>query len=85
MSEKNPVDLSPGDSAVVIRHEEGDDAGFGIEIYHHPLTNMDEEDLIFYTLLTRGMAFQATIDTETVLEFGEESLTDDKNVTLTEH
>ena len=77
--------MSPGDSAVVIRHEEGDDAGFGIEIYHHPLINMDEEDLIFYTLLTRGMAFQATIDTETVLELGEESLTDGKDISITEH
>jgi len=84
MSEKNPVDLNPGDSAVVVRHEDGND-GFGIEIYHHPLTDMDEEDLIFYTLLTRGMAFQATIDTETVLEFGEESLTDGKDVSITEH
>ena len=85
MSEKNPIDLNPGDSAVIVRHEEGDDAGFGIEIYHHPLDNMDEEDLIFYTLLTRGMAFQATIDTEAVLELGEESLTDDKDVSITEH
>ncbi len=84
MSEKNPVDLNPGDSAVVVRHD-NDNEGFGIEIYHHPLDNMDEEDLIFYTLLTRGMAFQATIDTETVLEFGEESLTDDKDISITEH
>ena len=84
MSEKNPVDLNPGDSAVVVRHENGND-GFGIEIYHHPLTNMDEEDLIFYTLLTRGMAYQATTDTDAVLEFGEESLTDGKDVSITEH
>ena len=84
MSEKNPVDLNPGHSAVVVRHD-NDNEGFGIEIYHHPLDNMDEEDLIFYTLLTRGMAFQATIDTEAVLELGEESLTDDKDVSITEH
>ena len=84
MSEKNPVDLNPGDSAVVVRHDNHNE-GFGIEIYHHPLDNMDEEDLIFYTLLTRGMAFQATIDTEAVLELGEESLTEDKDVSITEH
>jgi len=36
-------------------------------------------------LLTRGMAFQATIDTEAVLELGEESLTDGKDVSITEH
>ena len=61
MSEKNPIDLNPGDSAVIVRHDNSDDAGFGIEIYHHPLKSMSDEDLIFYTLLTRGMAFQATI------------------------
>ena len=84
MSEKNPVDLNPGDSAVVVRHEDGND-GFGIEIYHHPLDDMHKEDLVFYTLLTRGMAYQATIDTEAVLELGEESLTDGKDITITEH
>jgi len=84
MSEKNPIDLNPGDSAVVVRHEVDND-GFGIEIYHHPLKSMSDEDLIFYTLLTRGMAFQATIDTEAVLELGEESYTGDENVALTHH
>ncbi len=84
MSEKNPVDLNPGDSAVVVRHDNANE-GFGIEIYHHPLDNMDEEDLIFYTLLTRGMAFQATIDTEAVLELGEESLTENSYANVTEH
>jgi hypothetical protein len=85
MSEKNPINLNPGDSAVIVRHDNSDDAGFGIEIYHHPLKSMSDEDLIFYTLLTRGMAFQATIDTEAVLELGEESYTGDENVALTHH
>lgn len=85
MSEKNPIDLNPGDSAVIIRHEEGDDAGFGIEIYQCPLHSMSDEDLVFYTLLTRGMAFQAIIDTESVLELGEDSYAGDENVALTHH
>lgn len=84
MSEKNPIDLNPGDSAVVVRHEDDND-GFGIEIYHHPLDNMNKEDLVFYTLLTRGMAYQATIDTEAVLELGEESLTSSESINRTEH
>ena len=84
MSEKNPIDLNPGDSAVVVRHEDDND-GFGIEIYHHPLDDMNKEDLIFYTLLTRGMAYQATIDTEAVLELGEESITGGGDVNITEH
>lgn len=84
MSEKNPIDLNPGDSAVVVRHED-DNEGFGIEIYHHPLDNMNKEDLVFYTLLTRGMAYQATIDTEAVLELGEESLTSSESINRTEH
>ena len=46
---------------------------------------MSDEDLIFYTLLTRGMAFQATIDTESVLELGEDSYAGDENVALTHH
>ena len=49
------------------------------------LKSMSDEDLIFYTLLTRGMAFQATIDTEAVLELGEESYAGDENVALTHH
>lgn len=84
MSEKNPIDLNPGDSAVVVRHEDDND-GFGIEIYHHPLDNMNKEDLVFYTLLTRGMAYQATIDTEAVLELGEESLSSSESINRTEH
>ena len=46
---------------------------------------MAKEDLIFYTLLTRGMAYQATIDTEAVLELGEESITGGGDVNITEH
>ena len=71
---------------VIIRHEDGDtEDGFGIEIYHHPLDDMNKDDLLFYTLLTRGMAYQATIDTEAILEFGEESLIEGDDIVTTEH
>lgn len=78
------VDLNPGDSAVVIRHEEGEDAGFEIEIYHYPIEAMPEEDLVFYTLLTRGMAYHAAQDTNHVLDMGRESLGENE-VSVTQH
>ena len=59
-------------------------AGFEIEIYHHPSDKVSEDDLVFYTLLTRGMAFQATQDMEAVLDMGRESFGDDE-VTTTQH
>ena len=55
-----------------------------IEIYHHPSDKVSEDDLVFYTLLTRGMAFQATQDMEAVLDMGRESFGDDE-VTTTQH
>jgi hypothetical protein len=78
------VKLSPGDSAVIIRHEDDDDGGFGIEIYHHPTDTMSEDDVVFYTLLTRGMAYHATQDMETVLDMGKESF-EESEITITQH
>ena len=84
MSTNHEVTLNPGDSAVIVRHEDGENAGFEIEIYHHPSDKVSEDDLVFYTLLTRGMAFQATQDMEAVLDMGRESFGDDEVIT-TQH
>jgi hypothetical protein len=78
------VKLGLGDSAVIIRHEDDDNGGFGIEIYHHPADSMSEDDVVFYTLLTRGMAYHATQDMETVLDMGRQSF-EDEDITITQH
>ena len=38
---QDEVKLNPGDSAVIIRHEKGEDKGFEIEIYHRPDDELD--------------------------------------------
>ena len=78
------INLNPGDSAVIIRHEEGENSGFDMEIYHYPTENMSEDDLTFYALLTRGMAYHAAEDTDHVLDMGRESV-GDKEITITQH
>ena len=54
MSTNHEVTLNPGDSAVIVRHEDGENAGFEIEIYHHPSDKVSEDDLVSvsYTHLT---------------------------------
>ena len=81
---QDEVKLNHGDSAVIIRHEKGEDKGFEIEIYHRPDDELDEEDVLFYALLTRGMAFHATQDMDAVLDMGRESFGDNELV-ITQH
>ena len=85
MSQENELNLKPGDSALIIRHEHGDKEGFGIEIYHHPDDRISEEDVVFYALLTRGMAYAATQDVQSLLELGEESYEDDEEEVIITH
>ena len=59
--------------------------GFGIEIYHHPDDRLSDEDVVFYALLTRGMAYSATQDVQSLLEMGEESYGDENDIVLTQH
>ena len=81
---QDEVKLNPGDSAVIIRHEKGENKGFEIEIYHHPDDKLSEEDTMFYALLTRGIAFHATQDMESVLDLGRESF-GEHEITMTQH
>jgi hypothetical protein len=81
---QDEVKLNPGDSAVIVRHDDAEDGGFEIEIYHRSDENLSEEDLVFYTLLTRGMAFQATNDMEAVLDMGRESF-EETELVITQH
>jgi|TARA_A100000172_G_scaffold74641_1_gene56903 hypothetical protein len=85
MSETQELKLNPGDSALIIRHEQEEKDGFGIEIYHHPDDRLSEEDVVFYALLTRGMAYSATQDVQSLLEMGEESYGDEEDIVLTQH
>ena len=86
MSETQELKLNPGDSALIIRHEQEEKDGFGIEIYHHPDDRISEEDVVFYALLTRGMAYAATQDIQSLLELGEQSYgDDDEEVIITHH
>ena len=78
------IELSPGYSAVIVRHEDNDKGGFEIQIYHHPMQEMSEDDVVFYALLTRGMAFHATQDMDAVLDMGRESF-EDGDITITQH
>ena len=65
------LNLNKGDSAVIIRHK---DQGFDIEIYHKTDKKLlTEEDVMFYALLTRGMAYGAVNYTDDVLEDGRNS------------
>ena len=65
------LSLNKGDSAVIIRHK---DQGFDIEIYHKMDKKLlTEEDVMFYALLTRGMAYGAVNYTDDVLEDGRSS------------
>ena len=59
-------------------------SSFEIEIYHRPDDELDEEDVMFYALLTRGMAFHATQDMDAVLDMGRESFGDNELV-ITQH
>ncbi len=83
MSEE--LKLNPGDSALIIRHESNIKDGFGIEIYHHADDSLSEEDVVFYALLTRGMAYSATQDVQSLLDMGEESYGDEEDIVLTHH
>ena len=68
------LSLNKGDSAVIIRHK---DQGFDIEIYHKMDKKLlTEEDVMFYALLTRGMAYGAVNYTDDVLEDGRSSFDD---------
>jgi len=69
------VNLKRGDSAVIIRHK---NQGFDIEIYHKVDKKLlTEEDVMFYALLTRGMAYGAVNYTDDVLEDGKSSFAED--------
>ena len=68
------LSLNKGYSAVIIRHK---DQGFDIEIYHKMDKKLlTEEDVMFYALLTRGMAYGAVNYTDDVLEDGRSSFDD---------
>lgn len=76
------LSLNKGDSAVIIRHK---DQGFDIEIYHKMDKKLlTEEDVMFYALLTRGMAYGAVNYTDDVLEDGRSSF-DDNMPSVTIH
>ena len=76
------LSLNKGDSAVIIRHK---DQGFHIEIYHKMDKKLlTEEDVMFYALLTRGMAYGAVNYTDDVLEDGRSSF-DDNMPSVTIH
>jgi hypothetical protein len=72
MSKENSIKLRAGDSALIVRHEE--QGGFTIEIYHHMDKNiLTQDDIAFYAMLTRGMAYHVTSDLESVLDYGKKS------------
>ena len=48
------------------------------------MQEMSEDDVVFYALLTRGMAFHATQDMDAVLDMGRESF-EDGDITITQH
>jgi len=78
MQREENIKLHAGDSAVIVRHEEG--GGFRVEIYHHmDKTLLTQEDIAFYAMLTRGMAYHVTTDLASVLDYGKKSFEDTKN------
>jgi hypothetical protein len=77
MSKEDSIKLRAGDSAVIVRHEEK--GGFTIEIYHHmDKAALTQDDIAFYAMLTRGMAYHVTSDLESVLDYGKKSFDDNK-------
>jgi hypothetical protein len=78
MPKEEDIKLYAGDSAVVVRHEEK--GGFLVEIYHHmDKTILTRDDIAFYALLTRGMAYHVTSDLESVLNYGRKSFENTDN------
>ena len=71
--QKDLIKLQPGDSAIIIKHKKNYTEDFEIEIYHNADSSLTEEDVVFYALLTRGMAYFATNDLHSVLEYGKKS------------
>ena len=78
MQKEENIKLRAGDSALIVRHEER--GGFTVEIYHHmDKTLLTQEDIAFYAMRTRGMAYHVTTDLASVLDYGKKSFEDTKN------
>ncbi len=69
------VTLGNGDSSLVIRRNVDGVGGYHIELnYNFDENIMPHDEILFFTLLLRGMVYNATHDTDTLIQSGTKSL-----------
>tara|TARA_R100001015_G_C4502657_1_gene76717 strand:+ start:171 stop:431 length:261 start_codon:yes stop_codon:yes gene_type:complete len=86
MQKRKTITLAENDSVLIIRNL-GDEDAYDIEIVHN-FSNVSEEnndEVTFYTLLLRGIADYAMNNPESLIEQGQLSFANDINLLQTIH
>mgnify|MGYP003123178086 FL=1 len=86
MQKRKTITLAENDSVLIIRNL-GDENAYDIEIVHN-FSNVSEEnndEVTFYTLLLRGIADYAMNNPESLIEQGQLSFANDINLLQTIH
>ena len=86
MSKSKIVTLENGDSALVIRRNVDGMGSYDVELtYNFDENVMPHDEILFFTLLLRGMVYYATHDTDVLIASGTKSITNDYNNKVTIH
>tara|TARA_X000001382_G_scaffold105724_1_gene80979 strand:+ start:935 stop:1195 length:261 start_codon:yes stop_codon:yes gene_type:complete len=86
MQKRKTITLAENDSVLIIRNL-GDEDAYDIEIVHN-FSNVSEDnndEVTFYTLLLRGIADYAMNNPESLIEQGQLSFANDINLLQTIH
>lgn len=86
MSKNKIVTLENGDSALVVRRNVDGMGGYDVELtYNFDENIMPHDEILFFTLLLRGMVYCATHDTDVLISSGTKSITSEYDNKTTIH